>query len=201
MSRTWQNQFPADFKPPDQILHWVASQTLFIDSSWGNDVCPSFTAALADIATDACVRLWVDHEDPNQREVGLARYAVVIYPEGCDHILRIPAYQGDDVEMAIEAAGWTVRMASTVFRELRDMQAAGRLPTTVTGYCDVHDYCDGNVLGDFEAGCEHFQQKFGHLNCEERGQEFDAARDIFFPICTAVHCLMDWWIKQTVSQR
>ena len=59
-----------------------------VDTSWHNDVCPSFeTAWMTDeerSADEIALRLWVDHRDPAEREYGwepAARYGVATRDE------------------------------------------------------------------------------------------------------------------------
>ena len=192
-NRTWRNQFPADFAPPAEVLAWLPGSG-FTDTSWGNDVCPSFSLPLHEAGEHVEVRLWVDHPDRQQRELDSPRYAVVIYPLGAgDRSFR--AYTGDDCALALAAAEWTARMACSVVRDVKSMLASGELPATVRAYSAVHEHCDGNVLGDFEEGCAEFTRRFGHLTCEEPGREFEPCRDVFFGVCEAAHKLADCWLQ------
>lgn len=45
----------------------------FIDTSYGNDACPSFELPLSD---GLAVRVWVEYADPSQRESQLGRFIV-----------------------------------------------------------------------------------------------------------------------------
>ena len=60
----------------------------FEDTSWHNDVCPSFEKYLAQ---ELSLRVWVDHPDANQREDGNSlshRYALDLV-HGCECIKTI----------------------------------------------------------------------------------------------------------------
>ncbi len=70
IDRKYHNQFPKDFHEiPKEILDRVASGDL-TDSSWGNDVCPSFKTP------DEYLTLWVDHPNPERRELEGKRFAI-----------------------------------------------------------------------------------------------------------------------------
>jgi hypothetical protein len=45
------------------------------DTSWHNDVCPSFEKTFG----DTIFRLWCDFKDPEKREVGGLRFTVCTY--------------------------------------------------------------------------------------------------------------------------
>jgi len=47
----------------------------WVDTSWHNDVCPSFEKVFG----DTTMRLWCDFKDPEQREVGGSRFTVCVY--------------------------------------------------------------------------------------------------------------------------
>jgi len=47
----------------------------WIDTSWHNDVCPSFEKVFG----DTTFRLWCDFKDPALREVGGLRFTVCTY--------------------------------------------------------------------------------------------------------------------------
>jgi hypothetical protein len=47
----------------------------WIDTSWHNDICPSFEKLIG----DTTVRLWCDFKDPALREVGGPRFTVCTY--------------------------------------------------------------------------------------------------------------------------
>ena len=49
----------------------------WIDSSWHNDVSPSFEKQLGDIT----YKIWCDYKDPEKREVGGKQFTVAIYDQ------------------------------------------------------------------------------------------------------------------------
>ncbi len=67
--RNYQNQFPADFAPPAELLAALAAGG-WVDTSWGNDVSPSFCSPCGRF------KLWIDHMDLDQREMGGKRFTV-----------------------------------------------------------------------------------------------------------------------------
>jgi hypothetical protein len=71
--RTHKNEFP-NYIIPASVLALVR-EGLLEDTSWHNDVSPSFEGYLP--YRRVGVRLWVDHTDPALREVGGARFTVV----------------------------------------------------------------------------------------------------------------------------
>jgi hypothetical protein len=63
MQRTWRNQF-RDYPVPSEIIELVSSGAVQ-DTSWGDNVCPSFEM----YRHGQGIRIWVDHPDPRQREM------------------------------------------------------------------------------------------------------------------------------------
>jgi hypothetical protein len=61
--RTWRTQF-RDYPVPPEIEELVASG-MIQDTSWGNDICPSFEMH----RHGQGIRIWVDHPDPERREM------------------------------------------------------------------------------------------------------------------------------------
>lgn len=47
----------------------------WVDTSWHNDVSPSFEKKLGDIT----YRIWCDYKDPDRREVGGKQFTVATY--------------------------------------------------------------------------------------------------------------------------
>jgi hypothetical protein len=71
-SRTWRNQFQ-DYPVPGEIES-LATSGVIVDTSWGNDICPSFEM----YRHGHGIRIWVDHPDPEQREMkSPTRFAVM----------------------------------------------------------------------------------------------------------------------------
>lgn len=65
--RTFRNQFSPGYLP--DALAKLVDDELLIDTSWGNNVSPSFEFA-------GKFNLWVDHDDPEQREIGGEKFRV-----------------------------------------------------------------------------------------------------------------------------
>ena len=83
---SWEIEFEPSFKVPEEILRLVDLGVLE-DSSWHNDVAPSFTAALPG-GEDMHIRLWVDHPNRKEREGSGDRYWLNVY-EGATHIVDV----------------------------------------------------------------------------------------------------------------
>jgi hypothetical protein len=66
------------------------------DTSWHNDVCPSFEV---DEGEEAGVRLWIDHIELSQRECETPRFVMDIFDIGD---IESPAYAGDDVQQVVD---------------------------------------------------------------------------------------------------
>ena len=63
-----------------EFPHYDDTLTLpdgWVDTSWHNDVCPSFEKVFG----DTTFRLWCDFKDPELREVGGLRFTVCTYIE------------------------------------------------------------------------------------------------------------------------
>lgn len=84
---SFSNQFPASFAPPAEVLALLAAGILK-DSSWGNDIAPSFQFG--------CMALWCDAEDVAERELAEGkRYWIT--EDGIDH----DTFSTDDVGEAV----------------------------------------------------------------------------------------------------
>lgn len=77
MSQNWINQFGREYEVPEAELHAAG----LMDTSWGNDVCPSFAYPGDD---DHYLALWIEHPDPERREFGeeWKRYIVIFCEYG-----------------------------------------------------------------------------------------------------------------------
>ncbi len=59
----WHEEFDAnDYTIPHELLAALGAKG-WIDTSWHNDVCPSFSTK------DNTLRIWVDAENPARREI------------------------------------------------------------------------------------------------------------------------------------
>lgn len=74
--RTFKTEFPG-YEVPPELLEFVNVGYLR-DISWHNDASPSFALTPDDSAV-----LWIEHQNPAQREIGGARFVVALYDE--DH--------------------------------------------------------------------------------------------------------------------
>ncbi len=57
----WVDEFGADYEVPKELI----SNPRLVDSSWHNDICPSFS--VVDDMSEV-FKLWVDHPFPHMRE-------------------------------------------------------------------------------------------------------------------------------------
>jgi len=67
---SWKEEFGEEFAVPPEISNQM------LDDSWHNDVCPRFTSP--DISN---IVVWVDHPDPDQREMCGSRFTVIVEKE------------------------------------------------------------------------------------------------------------------------
>ncbi len=92
-SREYKSEFGSHgYTVPAWVQELVRLRVLK-DTSWHNDVSPSFETA------DGDIRLWVDHRDPAERETGeeTPRFRVDLKSE--DETV----FEGDDAEGAVES--------------------------------------------------------------------------------------------------
>jgi hypothetical protein len=96
---SWIAEFGEAYAVPVAIL-----QAGLNDSSWHNDVAPSFMLpadADGDNAIDA-PRLWVNHPDPDQREMGAETPRFFVTSEETENPYGTD-YAGEDIDAAIRA--------------------------------------------------------------------------------------------------
>lgn len=74
MVMSYSSQFPASF----QVPQWVHQLPQVEDISWGNDSSPSFAFVGSDPDDENYIRLWVDAEDPEERENSAGRFAITV---------------------------------------------------------------------------------------------------------------------------
>ena len=84
--QTFDNQFFPSHRPPATVLQLAASPNSDVmDTSYGNDVCPSFSRWHAADSDEVRVVLWTEAEDPDQRDTpGGERFAVTFHGEDDD---------------------------------------------------------------------------------------------------------------------
>ena len=100
---SWESEFGKAYKVPKAVTDLVRSG-FFIDSSWHNDASPSFAAR---INASQYVALWVEHPQPDLREMGDARFLVATYSDTHSQSL-VPDFATDSVKRAIAEARWRV---------------------------------------------------------------------------------------------
>lgn len=66
------NAYKSEFPHYDDTLTLPEG---WVDTSWHNDVCPSFEKLIGDMR----YRIWCDFKDPELREVGGRRFNVAFY--------------------------------------------------------------------------------------------------------------------------
>jgi hypothetical protein len=66
------SNYKSEFRNYDDTLNFPEG---WIDTSWHNDVSPSFQKQLGDIT----YRIWCDYKDPDRREVGGKQFTVATY--------------------------------------------------------------------------------------------------------------------------
>jgi hypothetical protein len=66
------NSYVSEFSNYDDTLNFPEG---WVDTSWHNDVSPSFQKQFGDIT----YRIWCDYKDPDRREVGGKQFTVATY--------------------------------------------------------------------------------------------------------------------------
>jgi hypothetical protein len=102
--RTWENQFGSDFEIPAEIT------SVMRDTSWCNDMTPTFEPTGQTDKHDPHVELWADHAKREMREV----------QDGKRYWVTVASRDGNDVETIIETddAAEAVRAAAERFNLL-----------------------------------------------------------------------------------
>jgi hypothetical protein len=105
---SWETEHGREFAVPTQVYMLEG----IVDLSWHNDVCPRFTTNDEGIGAN----LFVDHPDPNKREMGpdVKRFLVLVQVHDCQSTDDQVVCETDDMEEAIAAfvdaaIGWTRR--------------------------------------------------------------------------------------------
>lgn len=77
MAMSWRHEFGVDYEVPS-FLSFLAKKKVLQDTSWHNDIMPSFSLyrEIGDHSDE--VRLWVDHPFKSRRETQGQRYGVVV---------------------------------------------------------------------------------------------------------------------------
>jgi hypothetical protein len=74
---SWSDEFGHDYEVP-RFLSFLANKKILEDSSWHNDISPSFSLYRESGERSQEVRLWVDHPFMSARETGGQRYVLVV---------------------------------------------------------------------------------------------------------------------------
>lgn len=132
---SWSQEFSPEYQVPAEIesLH---QQGLAEDMSWHNDVCPSFGGYVKAPISPAQdgeyeVRIWVDHPDPNKREIPTNPRFLVTYMASDGGDMEVLA-NTDSVQEAI--AAYTKAIGS---RPLNKAPAAHQVDSETRLY-DLH---------------------------------------------------------------
>lgn len=104
---TWKFEHGVDYAVPAEKIEAAG----LVDTSWHNDVCPSFAITLEDPVTHDIhdLRLWVEHTDPERREYEGPRYAINYQPWSSEPVPGVQVsdegdlYRGDDLDEALAA--------------------------------------------------------------------------------------------------
>lgn len=91
----WEAEHGNDFDVPVEVSMLEGIR----DISWHNDTCPRF--AVTEDGSGA--NLWVDHPDPDHREMLNKRFLVINQAGDCASPDDEELYEGDDVHEAIAA--------------------------------------------------------------------------------------------------
>lgn len=90
--------YKTEFGPDFDLGFNLSDYPQLTDKSWHNDVCPSFTFK----AGSQHLILWVDYENPDERELSQERYVVMTaINEGTESEPEI--YTGDETEVVFAA--------------------------------------------------------------------------------------------------
>jgi hypothetical protein len=92
MSRNRFNQFSSDYD-----VDFPSIPNGWRDTSWGNDMCPSYEVIGKPLV------VWIDAADPERRECGGKRYVVVIVEETEDRSVVDTLIETDDFAEVVAA--------------------------------------------------------------------------------------------------
>jgi hypothetical protein len=138
-------EFHADFTVPIEIVRLFELGKLD-DTSWHNDVCPSFASA-----SNNDLRIWIDHVDPEQREVGGKRFVVTITHEDGSSADLFGTDDLPELLANLKAQhGISDPLRDTIERAKREVAAdvaSGLVPRGVESFAELHQYVDANGYG------------------------------------------------------
>jgi len=160
------------------------------DASWGNDAMPHCVLYLTDGDPEEtpAVEVWVNYEDPNDREVP-PRYMVVFMRDWAgESSSDVTLYQGDD-EWTAHACARGAEIARTIIADIlaNPMVDSHRLggPANMLdaeSFSELHDYCDANMLGETEKLLDEYP-------CD------DGVSDECTDVLNAAQEIVDRWLK------
>lgn len=175
--RRWEREFDQSFDVPQEIEQLVERGILF-DSSWHNDLYPSFGFAKDSDADE--LRLWVDHPDASKREMPeCARFTLAHNVN--DFVNTDEVSVIIDHILAIQFSKVLRRWLSSVQMKVVTETNKARNDNT----CATHDYCDSNMAMDeawntlfpremFADGDENPDQHAA--DCEQVNRSWDIAK-------------------------
>lgn len=126
------------------------------DTSWHNDACPSFSVLNDSFRLES---LWMDHEDPKQREMQGPRFLYCTYDPKGEHSESLETLlDTDDVVEARRflelrltqrigdafAAGLLKEIGKRKYEQVRKSNAVHAINSDVH-VCASHDFCDANM--------------------------------------------------------
>jgi len=92
----WIIEHDDDYEVPAEVTQIEG----ILDISWHNDTCPRFGVRPDGIGPN----LWVEHPDPDRRELGGPRFMVSVQFDDVASHLDTDLYAGDDVNAAVAAS-------------------------------------------------------------------------------------------------
>lgn len=91
----WADEHGTAFEVPVEVSQLEGVR----DLSWHNDTCPRFAVT----EDGQGPNLWVDHPDPDERELGGSRFYVVHQAHDCASSDDVQIHEGDDLAAAVAA--------------------------------------------------------------------------------------------------
>jgi hypothetical protein len=124
---------------------WLGAE--WDDSSWHNDAMPHATLYLAQTEhPQPVIEFWVNYAAPEDREIGTLYEVVFQRDWAAESGTDVMLWQGEDEAAAViwERAARTAKSMIAEIMPRPDLMACST-------FCELHDHCDANVLGDVEA--------------------------------------------------
>jgi len=136
------------FKEHDEVERpaWLGAD--WEDSSWHNDAMPHCTLHLgsANPQIQPVVEVWVNYPRPEDREIGTAYEVNFMRDWSGESGGDATFYSGEDEAAAViwERAARLAKAQIAAIMARPDLMAC-------QNFCQLHDHCDANMLGDVEA--------------------------------------------------